>query len=95
MKHDRQERVIDSYDTAPGIVFVYQMCVIRTRRAGYETELFTHKAGFLIGDGGEQEEPLVLADATKEEIDDDLEDKVVYESVLISDDEVCIYLPPK
>ena len=95
VKHDNRERVTDSYDTAPGIVFAYQMYVIRTHRTGSETELFTHESGFLTGEGGEQEEPLVLVDATKEEIDNDLDEEVEYESVQIGDDELCIYLPPK
>lgn len=95
-KHDNRERVTDSYDTAPGIVFAYQMYVIRTPRAGSETtELFTHESGFLTGDGGEKEEPLLLVDATKEEIDEDLDEEVEYESVQIGDDELCIYLSPK
>lgn len=94
-KHESQERVTDSYDTAPGIVFAYQMYVIRTHRAGSETELFTHKSGFLTGEGGEKEELFVLADANKEEIDEDLDEEVEYESVQIGDDEWCIYLPPK
>jgi hypothetical protein len=94
-KHDQQEKVTDSYDTAPGIVFAYQMYVIRTQRAGVETELFTHASAFLTGEGGEKEEPLVLVDATKEEIDEDLEEEVEYESLQVGDDEWCIYLGPK
>lgn len=69
-KHDNREKVTDYYDTAPGIVFAYQLY-------------------------WGQEEPLVLLDATKEEIDDDLDEKVEYESLQIGADELCIYLPPK
>ena len=69
-KHDNWERFTDSYDTAAGIVFAYQMYVIRTHRAGSETELFTHESRFLTGESIE-EEPLILVDATKEEIDKD------------------------
>jgi len=94
-KHENQETVTDSYDTAPGIVFAYQMYVIRTYRAGSETELFAGKSGFLTGESGEEEKPLVLVEATKEEIDEDLEEEVEYESVEIGDDELCIFLPPK
>lgn len=95
VKHDNWERVIDSYDTAPGIVFAYQLHVIRSHRTRSETELFPHKSGFLTGEGGEQEEPLVFVNATKEEIDGDLDEEVEYESMQIGDDELCIYLPPK
>lgn len=91
-KHDSRERVTDSYDTAPRIMFAYQMYVIRTYRARSKTELFTHESRFLTSKGGEKEEPLVLMDATKEEIDEDLDEYVEYESMQIGDDELCIYL---
>ena len=96
IKHDSRERVTDSYETAPGIVFAYQLYVIRTHRTGPETELFTHQSGFLTGDGDgdEQEEPFVLVDGTREEIDNDLDEEVEYESAHIGD-EFCIYLLPK
>ncbi|CZR61672.1 uncharacterized protein PAC_11569 [Phialocephala subalpina] len=94
-KHDSQNKVTDSYDTAPGIVFAYQLYIIRTHRAGVETGLFTHKNAFLTGEGGKKEEPLVLVEATKDEIDEDLDEEVEYESVEIGEDEQCIYLPPK
>ncbi|KIW24022.1 uncharacterized protein PV07_09761 [Cladophialophora immunda] len=95
VKHDGQKKVTDSYDTAPGIVFAYRLNVIRTRRAGVETELFSHKSAFLTGAGDKREEPLVLVEATKDEIDEDLEEEVEYESVEIGEDELCIYLPSK
>ena len=95
VNHETRERVTDSYDTAPGIVFAYEVYVIRTHRAGSETELFTHESGFLTGESGKEEEPLVLVDATKEEIDADLDNEVEYESVQIGHDLLCIYLPPK
>ncbi|MCJ1470419.1 hypothetical protein MMC07_009064 [Pseudocyphellaria aurata] len=95
VKHDNQGSITDYYDTAPGVLFAYQLYVIRTHKTESETELFTHKSGFLTGEGHEQEKPLVLVDATKKEIDDDLEEEVEYESVQIGDDELCIYLPSK
>jgi hypothetical protein len=94
VKHEGGKTATDSYDTAPGIVFAYRLNVIRPRRAGVETALFTHQSAFLSGDGGKKEEPLVLVDATKDEIDEDLEE-VDYESAHIGQDETCIYLPPK
>jgi hypothetical protein len=95
IKHERGKTATDSYDTAPGIVFAYQLNVIRTRRAGVETELFSHASGFLTGEGGKKEDPLVVVDATKEEIDEDLEEEVEYDSAEIGEDETCIYLLPK
>lgn len=95
VRHEGQKTVTDSYDTAPGIVFAYRLNVIRTRRPGVETELFSHKSAFLTGSGGREEEPLVLVDATKEEIDEDLEEEVEYESAEVGEDEVCVYVPAK
>jgi hypothetical protein len=76
-------------------VFAYQLNVIRIRRAGVETELFSHASGFLTGEGGKKEDPLVVVDATKEEIDDDLEGEAEYDSADIGEDEIYIYLLPK
>ncbi|KAI1742162.1 hypothetical protein F4680DRAFT_41820 [Xylaria scruposa] len=93
VKYDGQKTVTDSYDTAPGIVFAYRLHVIRTRRAGLETGLFSHKSAFLTGAAGEAQEPLVLAEASQDEIDGDLEEEVEYESADVGENEVCIYLP--
>ncbi|EUC41825.1 hypothetical protein COCMIDRAFT_40034 [Bipolaris oryzae ATCC 44560] len=95
IKHQSGKTAMNSYDTAPGIVFAYQLNVIRTRRAGVETELFSHKSSFLTGEGGKKEDPLVIVDATKEEIDEDLEEDVEYDSAEVGEDETCIYLLPK
>ncbi|CAN9109546.1 unnamed protein product [Alternaria alternata] len=95
MKHESEKTAMNSYDTAPGIVFAYQLSVIRTRRAGVETELFSHTSAFLTGEGGKKEDPLVVVDATKEEIDEDLEEEVEYESTEIGEDETYVYLLPE
>ncbi|GAP92589.1 hypothetical protein SAMD00023353_8600040 [Rosellinia necatrix] len=92
-RRDGRKTVADSYDTAPGIVFAYRLHVIRTRRAGLETGLFAHKSAFLTGAAGEAQEPLVLVEATQDEIDEDLEEEVEYERVDIGENEVCIHLP--
>ncbi|KAI0515127.1 hypothetical protein F5B22DRAFT_203259 [Xylaria bambusicola] len=75
LRHERQKTVTDTYDTAPGIVFAYRLHAIRTRRAGLETELFSHKSAFLTGAGGETQEPLILVEATQDEIDEDIEEE--------------------
>ncbi|KAI0405911.1 hypothetical protein F4802DRAFT_596875 [Xylaria palmicola] len=93
-RYGAQRTVTDSYDTAPGIVFAYRLHVIRTRRAGLETGLFSHKSAFLTGAAGEAEEPLILVEATQDEIDGDLEEEVEYKSVRTGENEMCIYLPP-
>ncbi|KAI0534379.1 hypothetical protein GGR58DRAFT_61318 [Xylaria digitata] len=92
LRHNRQKTVTDLYSTAPGIVFAFQLHVIRTRRAGAETGLFRHKSAFLTA-VGEEEEPLVLAEATRDGIDGDLEEEVEYESAEVGENEICIYLP--
>ncbi|KAI1132235.1 hypothetical protein F5Y10DRAFT_7703 [Nemania abortiva] len=92
VRHENQKTITDSYHTAPGIVFAYRLHAIRTRRAGLETELFSHKSAFLTGATGEAQEPLILAEVTQDEIDEDLEEEVEYESVNIGENEMCIYL---
>ncbi|KAI8630894.1 hypothetical protein F5Y19DRAFT_38512 [Xylariaceae sp. FL1651] len=93
VRHDGQKTFTDSYNTAPGIVFAYRLHVIRTRRAGLETGLFSHKSAFLTGAVGEAQEPLILVEATQDEFDGDLEEEVEYESINIGENEVCIHLP--
>lgn len=95
MKHESGETSTDSYNTAPGIVFAYRLSVIRTQRAGVETELFTHKDAFLTGNGGKKEGLLVLVDATTEEINEDLEVEIEYDSAEIGEDEDCVFVLPK
>lgn len=93
VKHDSRDNIADSYDTAPGIIFAYRLNVIRTRRAGVETELFQHKGAFLTGSAGESDAPLIVVEATKDEIDEDLEEEVEYETMAVGEDGMCIYLP--
>ncbi|KAI1880106.1 hypothetical protein JX265_001727 [Neoarthrinium moseri] len=95
LEHEQQRAVTDSYDTAPGIVFAYRLHVIRTGRAGSDAELFSHKGAFLTGEREQEKEPLLLLEATKDEIDGDVEEDVEYESVDVGEDDLCIYLPPK
>jgi hypothetical protein len=52
-----------------------------------ETELFSHKGAFLTGAQGKREDPLVLVEATKDEIDGDVEDEIEYKSTEIGEDE--------
>lgn len=76
----RERTVMDSYDTAPGIVFVYRLSIIRIKRAGVEVELFSDKGAFLTGNAVDSEQPLVVAEATKEELEEDLEEQVIFET---------------
>ncbi|GAW14124.1 hypothetical protein ANO14919_035180 [Xylariales sp. No.14919] len=89
-RYDSKKTVTDSYETAPGIVFAYRLHILRTVRAGMETGLFSHKSAFLTGAAGEAQESLILAEATQDEINKDLEEDVKYERVDTAGDEVCI-----
>lgn len=89
--HSREKTATDSYDTAPGIVFAYRVHVIRYRRAGIETELFQSNSAFMTGSGRvDDEEPPVVVEGTKEELDQDLEEENECEVTLVGDDDVCV-----
>jgi hypothetical protein len=55
----REDRRMDGYETAPGIVFAYRLHVIRPRGAGAEAELFSDRTAFFSG-GAEDEEGEVM-----------------------------------
>ncbi|KAL7933157.1 hypothetical protein V8C35DRAFT_305078, partial [Trichoderma chlorosporum] len=89
--HRQEKMVTDSYETAPGIVFAYRVHVIRYKRAGVETELFQSKGAFMTGSGrADDEEPPVMVEGTREELDEDLEEENDYTEISIGDDDVCI-----
>ena len=83
-------KVTDSYNTAPEIVFAYRLSVIRVKRSGVEVELFSDKSAFLTGDGTYREQPLVIAEVTKQEIEEDLEERVRFETSYVGEDVYCI-----
>ncbi|KAI1124014.1 hypothetical protein F5Y10DRAFT_285459 [Nemania abortiva] len=84
-----QSTVADSYDRVPDIVFAYQLHVVRTRRAGFETRLYSHRKAFFIGASGKKEE-LIFVEGSTNEIDGDLEENVKYETERIGE-EICVY----
>ncbi|KAL7922388.1 hypothetical protein ACQKWADRAFT_78509 [Trichoderma austrokoningii] len=89
--HHQEKTVTDSYETAPGIVFAYRVHVIRYKRAGVETELFQSKGAFMTGSGrADDEEPPVMVEGAKEELDEDLEEENDYTETWIGEDDVCI-----
>ncbi|KAH8744319.1 hypothetical protein F5883DRAFT_590311 [Diaporthe sp. PMI_573] len=91
VEHNQEKTVTDSYETAPEIVFAYRVHVIRHKRAGVETELFQSKSAFMAGSGrADDEEPPILVEGTKEELDEDLEEESNYTVTSIGDDDVCI-----
>jgi hypothetical protein len=95
VRHDSQTAVTDSYDTAPGIVFAYRLNVICPRRSSLETGLFSHKSAFLARTQDRKEEPLVVVEATANEIEQDLEEEVHYEILSFGEDELCLKQPKK
>lgn len=91
VSHHYENKIIDSYKTAPAIVFAYRLHVIRYRRRGVETELFKSKSAFMTGNGGlEEEDPLMVLDATKEELDQDLGEENDYTESVVGEGDVCI-----
>ena len=89
--HHEEKSVTDSYETAPRIVFAYRVHVIRYKRAGVDTELFQSKGAFITGSGrADEEEPLILVEGTKEELEEDLEEENDYTETLVGRDDVCI-----
>ncbi|KAH6608810.1 hypothetical protein Trco_002156 [Trichoderma cornu-damae] len=77
--NNREQSNMDSYKTAPGIVFAYRLHVIRTRRDGQaEAELFSHRTAFLTGE----------ADDEEEEAEEEWECREVTAKVLLGDMEI-------
>jgi hypothetical protein len=95
VRHDSQAAVTDSYDTAPGIVFAYRLNIIRPRRSSLETGLFSHKSAFLASPQDRKEEPLVVVEATANEIEQDLEEEVYYDILSFGENELCLKQPKK
>ncbi|KAI2616650.1 hypothetical protein GGS26DRAFT_441555 [Hypomontagnella submonticulosa] len=76
---ERGKDVLDSYETAPGIVFAYRVNVIRQKRDGYvESEIFAHKTAFMTGMGEDDEEQIEMeaVEVTKGVLEDDLEEEI-------------------
>lgn len=64
---------VDSYETAPRIVFAYRLNVIRQiRKCNVESELFSHRTAFMTG-GIEEEMEMEVAEIDAQELKDDLE----------------------
>lgn len=89
--HHQQKTATDSYETAPNIVFAYQLHVVRHKRAGMETELFQSKAAFMTGPGrADDEVPPIVVEGSKEEIDEDMEEVNDYTETSLGDSGICI-----
>ncbi|KAI0377866.1 hypothetical protein F5Y04DRAFT_263431 [Hypomontagnella monticulosa] len=76
---ERGKDVLDSYETAPGIVFAYRVTVIRQKRDGsVESEIFSHKTAFMTGTGEDENEQIEMeaVEVTKGILDDDIEEEV-------------------
>ncbi|KAM0262302.1 hypothetical protein ACHAQJ_001771 [Trichoderma viride] len=52
----REQKTMDSYKAAPGVVFAYRLHVIRIKKDGHvETELFSHRTAFLTGEAEDED----------------------------------------
>jgi len=87
----------DSYETAPGVVFAYQLYAIRKKGEDEATDpttarLFVSRSAFMTGDGGDEEEKMELVNATREVLDDDEDEPAEYEAETFGDgDDVCVW----
>lgn len=54
-----------NYETAPGIVFAYQLHVIRSKGAGEEGELFSDRSAFFSGEGEDEDEEVEIAEVDR------------------------------
>ncbi|KAK7931669.1 hypothetical protein PG985_002381 [Apiospora marii] len=92
----REKSRVDGYKTAPGVVYAYQVHVIRVKRNGNATtELFSHKTAFLTGESEdeEDEEPLEMEciEVNADVIGDDMELVTKFDEHSIGlDQESCI-----
>ncbi|KAK8069738.1 hypothetical protein PG994_006354 [Apiospora phragmitis] len=92
----RERSRMDSYNTAPGVVYTYQVHVIRVKRHETETtELFSHRTAFLTGEGEdeEDEEPqeMECVGVSADVMGNDMELVVTFDEHSIGNDqETCI-----
>ncbi|RYN67296.1 hypothetical protein AA0117_g11634 [Alternaria alternata] len=88
---DRRRDNIDSWVTAPGIVFAYRLNVIREKKGeNRESEMFSHRTAFMTGIGDEEVEmeiSEVLAEELLEDPEEDYSDLVEHG---IGEEDTCI-----
>ncbi|KAI1374533.1 hypothetical protein F4677DRAFT_461345 [Hypoxylon crocopeplum] len=85
--------IVDSYETAPGIVFAYRLNVTRQKRDGYvESEIFSHRTAFMTGTGTDDDEEIEMEaiEVTKEILEDDLEEEVDTVECRLGNGDSCI-----
>ncbi|KAK1749396.1 hypothetical protein QBC47DRAFT_151900 [Echria macrotheca] len=89
-----KERVrMHSYETAPGIVFAYQLCAIKFKgngREGSQGRLFESRDAFMTGDGGGTVDELELVDVTEEVLDEDYDLPVECKVESVGDGNSCV-----
>lgn len=82
---------VNTYETAPGIIFAYRLHVIRIHRVNLETGLFHHKSAFMTGTDDLNHEALVVVEATEKEVGKDIEEEVTFDSEIFGEDGCCIF----
>lgn len=88
----------DSYETAPGIVFAYQLYALRPKGDNLngecpQTRVFSSRDAFMTGDGdGENGEEMELVPVTEEVlVADDQDEPAPYRAEAVGDDDhVCV-----
>ncbi|KAK1243912.1 hypothetical protein MKX08_002050 [Trichoderma sp. CBMAI-0020] len=68
------EQAGKSYETAPGIVFAYRLHVIRSKTAGEEGELFSHRTAFFSGEAEDEAEEIEIAEVNRAVLRGDLDE---------------------
>ncbi|KAK2744438.1 hypothetical protein FQN55_006765 [Onygenales sp. PD_40] len=82
--------VIDSYETAPGVIFAYRVHAIRpSRGGGVKTQLFSDRGAFLTGTS-ERDEKMEISDVTLKDIEEEIEEEVEFDAHDLDDHECCV-----
>ncbi|KAF5985642.1 hypothetical protein FCOIX_1996 [Fusarium coicis] len=89
----KESSKIDSYETAPGIIFAYRLHAIRVRGSGtISSEMFSNKERFMSGQPVSETEPFEVVDVDAEVLKADRkeeEDAPNYEIEDLGDEEYC------
>ncbi|KAL6857760.1 hypothetical protein ACO1O0_005202 [Amphichorda felina] len=85
---------VNSYETAPGIVFAFRVYIIRPKGQGgrAKSEMFTHRAEFATGRADSEPEIMEIIEATPENLREDIDVIATFEEEDLGDGESCLWL---
>ncbi|KAH6982560.1 hypothetical protein EDB80DRAFT_863925 [Ilyonectria destructans] len=88
---ERKKDNIDSWVTAPGIIFAYRLNVIREKKGeNRESEIFSHRTSFMTGIGDEEVEMEIGEVLLEELLEDPEEDYSDLAEHRIGKEDTCI-----